>query len=96
MKCYHNIASFNFDISKVYSSKELQNVIMHVFLILVFKLAVAVQFDSLVALILCAISGILVVIPTKRSTTQYFIAVIIIPVAGNVFDLIKDNFIVCG
>ncbi|XP_052677057.1 uncharacterized protein LOC128158314 [Crassostrea angulata] len=47
-----------------------------------FKITVTFQIKCLVALILCAISGILVVIPTKRSTTQYFIAVIIIPVAA--------------
>lgn len=58
------------------------------FLILEVKLAVAVQIESLVALILCAISGILVIIPTNRTTTQFFIVVIIIPVAGNIFDLI--------
>lgn len=69
---------------------------MHVFLILVVKLVVPLQIESLVALILCAISGILVIIPTNRRTTQFYIAVTIIPVAGNIFNLIKVNFIVCG
>lgn len=58
---------------------------MHVFLILVVTLAVPLQLESLVALLLCAISGILVIIPINRTTEQYFIAVIIIPVAGNIF-----------
>lgn len=58
---------------------------MHVFLILVVTLAVPLQFESLVALLLCAISGILVIIPINRTTEQYSIAVIIIPVAGNIF-----------
>lgn len=90
-----NTASFNFDISWVYSPKELLNVIMHVFLIVDVKLAVPFQFESLIALLLCAISCIMVIIPINRTATQYFIAVIIIPVAGNIFYLIKDNFIVC-
>ncbi|XP_052677058.1 uncharacterized protein LOC128158315 [Crassostrea angulata] len=47
-----------------------------------FQIAVILQIKSLVALILCAISAILVVIQTKRSTTQHCIAVIIIPVAA--------------
>ncbi|XP_052680319.1 uncharacterized protein LOC128161122 [Crassostrea angulata] len=46
------------------------------------KLAVALQIESLVALILCAISGILVIFPTNRTTTTFFIVVIIIPVAA--------------
>lgn len=46
------------------------------------KLAVAVQIESMVALILCAISGILVIIPTNRTTTTFFSVVIIIPVAA--------------
>nr|XP_034307036.1 uncharacterized protein LOC117682777 [Crassostrea gigas] len=48
----------------------------------VVTLAVPLQFESLVALLLCAISGILVIIPINRTTEQYFIAVIIIPVAA--------------
>lgn len=58
---------------------------MHVFLILVDNLLVDVpqQVVSLLALVLCAISGILVIIPINRTTTKYLTVVIIIPVAGN-------------
>lgn len=58
---------------------------MHVFLILVDNLLVDVpqQVVSLLALVLCAISGILVIIPINRTTTKFLTVVIIIPVAGN-------------
>lgn len=61
------------------------SLLMHVFLILVDNLLVDVpqQVVSLLALVLCAISGILVIIPINRTATKFLTVVIIIPVAGN-------------
>lgn len=41
-----------------------------------------VQMISPIAIILCAISGILMIIPFKSTTTKMFIAIIITTVAG--------------
>lgn len=40
------------------------------------------QVESLLALVLCAISGILVIVPINRTATKFLIVVIIIPVAA--------------
>lgn len=62
------------------------SLLMHVFLILVAGIQVHVphQVESLLALVLCAISGILVIVPINRTATKFLIVVIIIPVAGNI------------
>lgn len=51
-----------------------------------------VQIESATALILCAISCIILIIPINPTSTKMLIVVILTPVAGNVLQLTLKQF----
>lgn len=55
-----------------------------------------VQIESATALILCAISCIILIIPINPTSTKMLIVVILTPVAGNVLQLTLKTFFHCN